>query len=189
MFLLHRVPRLRRSHKRDALRMLRVFPQRLDGRPPDSARPVRQIHSKVEVATSARDIAYSDCRHPDPVVCSPTPEEDVRSRDFTNQMACSCAMREGGGGGWCSLLIPRILRRPPTISCRIIRAIGDPPAVFGRDKLRIFAPSALPDAFGYPLTQELPAIQNPQMKSRIVFRRNASGNLPNYSPKAPPSLV
>src|SRR5579871_237357 len=38
---------------------------------------------QVEVATFRSDIGYSDGRHPDRVVFSNTPEEDVRRRDFT----------------------------------------------------------------------------------------------------------
>jgi poly(A) polymerase len=37
---------------------------------------------KVEVATFRSDLGYSDGRHPDRVVYSKTPEEDVQRRDF-----------------------------------------------------------------------------------------------------------
>src|SRR2546429_5379798 len=38
---------------------------------------------KVEVATFRSDVGYSDGRHPDRVVYSQTPQEDVERRDFT----------------------------------------------------------------------------------------------------------
>src|SRR6266480_4849757 len=38
---------------------------------------------KVEVATFRSDVGYSDGRHPDRVVYSKTPQEDVERRDFT----------------------------------------------------------------------------------------------------------
>jgi len=38
---------------------------------------------KVEVATFRSDVGYSDGRHPDSVVYSKTPQEDVQRRDFT----------------------------------------------------------------------------------------------------------
>src|SRR3989454_4341115 len=38
---------------------------------------------KVEVATFRSDVGYSDGRHPDRVVYSKTPQEDVQRRDFT----------------------------------------------------------------------------------------------------------
>ena len=38
---------------------------------------------KVEVATYRRDVSYSDGRHPDEVIYSRTPQEDVARRDFS----------------------------------------------------------------------------------------------------------
>src|SRR6201987_2962143 len=38
---------------------------------------------KVEVATFRSDLGYSDGRHPDSVVYSKSPQEDVQRRDFT----------------------------------------------------------------------------------------------------------
>ncbi len=40
---------------------------------------------KVEVATFRSDAGYSDGRHPDRVVYSKTPQEDVQRRDFTRE--------------------------------------------------------------------------------------------------------
>src|SRR6266851_9968503 len=39
--------------------------------------------TQVEVATFRSDIGYSDGRHPDHVVYSDSPQEDVKRRDFT----------------------------------------------------------------------------------------------------------
>src|SRR5262249_40374366 len=44
---------------------------------------VRRDDAKVEVATFRADGGYSDGRHPDGVVYTKSPQEDVRRRDFT----------------------------------------------------------------------------------------------------------
>jgi putative nucleotidyltransferase with HDIG domain len=83
---------------------------------------------KVEVATFRSDVGYSDGRHPDSVVYSKTPQEDVQRRDFT---------------------INGLLMRPDTnevldfvggqadLKTGLIRAIGDPDRRFAEDKLRL----------------------------------------------------
>lgn len=80
-----------------------------------------------EVATFRSDVGYSDGRHPDAVKFS-GPQEDARRRDFTiNGMFYDPINDEvidyvGGRGD---------------IENRVIRAIGDPEARFGEDKLRM----------------------------------------------------
>src|SRR5437763_17012448 len=49
---------------------------------------------KVEVATFRSDVGYSDGRHPDSVVYSKMPQEDVQRRDFTIN---GLLMRHGTG--------------------------------------------------------------------------------------------
>lgn len=82
---------------------------------------------RVEVATFRSDAAYSDGRHPDSVVFS-TAEEDARRRDFTiNGLfydPLTDKLFDFVGG-------EQDLRR------KIIRAIGDPDARIGEDKLRM----------------------------------------------------
>src|SRR6202035_1876788 len=61
--------------------------------------------TEVEVATFRSDIGYSDGRHPDQVIYSNTPQEDVLRRDFTiNGLLMNPATGEvldfvGGGPG------------------------------------------------------------------------------------------
>ena len=45
--------------------------------------PETQAGLQVEVATFRSDMGYSDGRHPDKVLYTGSPEEDVRRRDFT----------------------------------------------------------------------------------------------------------
>jgi poly(A) polymerase len=95
---------------------------------------------KVEVATFRSDIGYSDGRHPDSVVYSKTPQEDVQRRDFT---------------------INGLLMRPETgevldfvggqadLKARLIRAIGAPDRRFAEDKLRLLRAVRFAARFGF----------------------------------------
>ena len=84
--------------------------------------------AKVEVATFRTDLAYSDGRRPDAVVFSSSAEEDVRRRDFTINGL---------------LLDPRkgrildFVGGQEDLRAGLVRAIGDPAARFGEDKLRL----------------------------------------------------
>jgi poly(A) polymerase len=89
---------------------------------------VEEEGAQVEVATFRSDIGYSDGRHPDQVVYSQHPDEDVQRRDFT---------------------INGLLMEPRTgevldfvggledLRCCLIRAIGEPEKRFAEDKLRM----------------------------------------------------
>ncbi len=101
----------------------------------------QQNPSQVEVATFRSDIGYSDGRHPDHVVYSDTPQEDVLRRDFTiNGLLMDPATGEvldyvGGRGD---------------LRAGLVRAIGDARVRFTEDKLRMmravrFAAVRLPD--------------------------------------------
>ena len=82
---------------------------------------------QVEVATFRRDGGYSDGRHPDSVAFS-TPEEDAARRDFTIN------------GLFYDPLVDRVIDfvgGRADLQEGIIRAIGDPRARFGEDKLRM----------------------------------------------------
>jgi poly(A) polymerase len=97
---------------------------------------------KVEVATFRSDVGYSDGRHPDAVVYSKTPEEDVRRRDFT---------------------INGLLMRPETgeildfvggqadLKAGVIRAIGEPDRRFAEDKLRLMRAVRFAARFGFEI--------------------------------------
>jgi poly(A) polymerase len=104
--------------------------------------PGRPPGTQVEVATFRSDLGYSDGRHPDQVVYSKSPQEDVLRRDFT---------------------INALLLDPETdqvldfvggrddIRAGIIRAIGRPEQRFGEDKLRMLRAVRFAARFGYAI--------------------------------------
>jgi putative nucleotidyltransferase with HDIG domain len=83
---------------------------------------------KVEVATFRSDVGYSDGRHPDRVVFSKTPEEDVQRRDFTIN---GLLMRHDTGE------ILDLVDGQADLEAGVIRAIGEPDRRFAEDKLRM----------------------------------------------------
>jgi tRNA nucleotidyltransferase/poly(A) polymerase len=84
--------------------------------------------AQVEVATFRSDIGYSDGRHPDHVVYSDTPQEDVLRRDFTiNGLLMDPATGE----------ILDFVGGRADLRAGIVRAIGDPRLRFAEDKLRM----------------------------------------------------
>jgi poly(A) polymerase len=95
---------------------------------------------QVEVATFRSDVGYSDGRHPDHVVYSDTPQEDVRRRDFTiNGLLMNPATRE---------LLDFVGGRADLMS-GIVRAIGDPRLRFAEDKLRMLRGVRFAARFGF----------------------------------------
>jgi putative nucleotidyltransferase with HDIG domain len=83
---------------------------------------------KVEVATFRSDVGYSDGRHPDRVVFSKTPDEDVQRRDFTiNGLLMRHDTRE----------ILDFVDGQADLKAGVIRAIGEPDRRFAEDKLRM----------------------------------------------------
>jgi len=94
----------------------------------------------VEVATFRSDHGYSDGRHPDAVLFTKTPQEDVQRRDFTIN----------------GLLLDPISNQvldyvggQQDLRAKIIRAIGDPKHRFGEDKLRMMRAVRFAARFGY----------------------------------------
>ena len=83
---------------------------------------------KVEVATFRSDIGSADGRHPERVVFSSSPEEDVQRRDFTIN---GLLMRHD------SDKILDFIAGQVDLHAGIIRAIGDPERRFAEDKLRM----------------------------------------------------
>ena len=84
--------------------------------------------AQVEVATFRSDIGYSDGRHPDHVVYSDSPKEDVRRRDFTiNGLLMDPATGE----------VLDFVEGRADLRAGIVRAIGDPRLRFAEDKLRM----------------------------------------------------
>jgi poly(A) polymerase len=83
---------------------------------------------KVEVATFRSDVGYTDGRHPDAVVYSKTPQEDVQRRDFTIN---GLLMRHD------SSEVLDYVGGQEDLRASVIRAIGEPEKRFGEDKLRM----------------------------------------------------
>lgn len=81
----------------------------------------------IEVASFRTDAEYRDGRHPVGVRPA-TPEEDARRRDFTvNGM-----FRDAATGA-----VLDVVGGQADLQARVIRAIGDPAARFGEDRLRM----------------------------------------------------
>jgi poly(A) polymerase len=82
----------------------------------------------VEVATFRSDVGYSDGRHPDQVVYSKTPQEDVARRDFT----INGLLMDPVDGKILDYVGGR-----EDLRAGIIRTIGEPRLRFTEDKLRL----------------------------------------------------
>jgi poly(A) polymerase len=95
---------------------------------------------KVEVATFRSDLGYADGRHPDRVVYSNSPEEDVQRRDFTIN---GLLMRHDTGE------ILDFVKGQMDLRAGIIRAIGEPGLRFAEDKLRMLRAVRFAARFGY----------------------------------------
>src|SRR5206468_12375626 len=108
--------------------VLRLFPSGLDIGAQFGVVLVRQESLKVEVATFRSDLGYSDGRHPDQVVYSQTPEEDVQRRDFTIN---GLLMRHDTGE------VLDFVGGQKDLHAGLVRAIGDPDRRFAEDKLRM----------------------------------------------------
>ncbi len=97
---------------------------------------------KVEVATFRSDVGYSDGRHPDRVVYSKTPEEDVQRRDFTIN---GLLMRHDTGE------VLDFVEGQADLNARIVRAIGEPSRRFAEDKLRMMRAVRFAARFGFEI--------------------------------------
>ena len=97
---------------------------------------------KVEVATFRSDVSYSDGRHPDSVVFSKTPQEDVQRRDFTIN---GLLMRHDTGE------VLDFVGGQADLKAGIIRAIGEPSRRFTEDKLRMMRAVRFAARFGFTI--------------------------------------
>jgi tRNA nucleotidyltransferase/poly(A) polymerase len=89
---------------------------------------VMEDGAQVEVATFRSDVGYSDGRHPDSVVFTPSAKEDVLRRDITiNGLLLDPRTNE----------VLDYVGGRADLQARIIRAIGDPERRFEEDKLRL----------------------------------------------------
>ena len=140
--------------------VLHLFPQGLDVGVQFGVVLVRQDSLKVEVATFRSDVGYSDGRHPDQVVYSQTPEEDVQRRDFTIN---GLLMRHDSGD------ILDFVGGRADLTAKIIRAIGEPSRRFAEDKLRMLRAVRFAARFGYTIEPEtLAAIRSHAKEIHIV---------------------
>ena len=97
---------------------------------------------KVEVATFRSDVGYSDGRHPDRVVYSKTPQEDVQRRDFTIN---GLLMRHDTGE------VLDFVGGQEDLRAGILRAINDPELRFAEDKLRMMRAVRFAARFGFQI--------------------------------------
>ena len=103
---------------------------------------VTEGDAQVEVATFRSDIGYSDGRHPDRVVYSDSPQEDVRRRDFTiNGLLMGPVSRE----------VLDYVGGRDDLRAHLVRAIGDPRARFEEDKLRMVRAVRFAARFGFQI--------------------------------------
>ena len=99
---------------------------------------------KVEVATFRSDAGYSDGRHPDRVVYSKTPQEDVERRDFTIN---GLLMRHDTGE------VLDFVGGRKDLQAGLVRAIGDPDRRFAEDKLRMMRAVRFAARFGFEIDE------------------------------------
>jgi tRNA nucleotidyltransferase/poly(A) polymerase len=100
---------------------------------------------RVEVATFRSDAGYSDGRHPDSVVYSKTPQEDVQRRDFTIN---GLLMRHESGE------VLDYVGGQADLQAKTIRAIGEPDRRFTEDKLRMMRAVRFAARFGFEIEAE-----------------------------------
>ncbi len=100
---------------------------------------------KVEVATFRSDVGYSDGRHPDSVVYSKTPQEDVQRRDFTIN---ALLMRHDTSD------VLDYVGGQADLKAKLIRAIGEPYRRFTEDKLRMMRAVRFAARFGFEIEVE-----------------------------------
>jgi tRNA nucleotidyltransferase/poly(A) polymerase len=109
---------------------------------PGAEDPAAEAPAQVEVATFRSDVGYSDGRHPDHVVYSKTPQEDVSRRDFTiNALLLDPETDE----------VLDFVGGRVDLSAGIIRAIGRPEERFREDKLRMIRAVRFAARFRYAI--------------------------------------
>jgi poly(A) polymerase len=122
--------------------VLRLFPTGLDIGAHFGVILLCQNSRKVEIATFRSDIGYSDGRHPDQVVYSKTPQQDVQRRDFTIN---GLVMRHDT-----SEVLDFVGGRAD-LDAGLVRAIGDASRRFAEDKLRMLRAVRFAARFDYAL--------------------------------------
>lgn len=123
-------------------RVLQLFPDGIGVGAQFGVVLVLRDAAKVEVATFRSDLGYSDGRHPDRVLYSKTPQEDVARRDFTIN---GLLMRHDTGE------VLDYVGGQDDLRAQLIRAIGDPERRFTEDKLRMLRAIRFAARFGYAI--------------------------------------
>ena len=123
-------------------RVLQLFPDSIGVGAQFGVVLVLRDAAKVEVATFRSDVGYSDGRHPDRVLYSKTPQEDVARRDFTIN---GLLMRHDTG------VVLDYVGGQDDLHDQLIRAIGDPDRRFTEDKLRMLRAIRFAARFGYAI--------------------------------------
>jgi poly(A) polymerase len=100
---------------------------------------------QVEVATFRSDIGSADGRHPERVVFTSSPEQDVQRRDFTIN---GLLMRHDSGE------ILDFVGGESDLHAGVIRAIGEPARRFAEDKLRMLRAVRFAARFGFQMEPE-----------------------------------
>jgi poly(A) polymerase len=121
---------------------------------------IRLDGAKVEVATFRSDVGYSDGRHPDSVLYSKSPQEDVIRRDFTIN---GLLMRHDTGE------VLDFVGGQADLKAGVIRAIGEPERRFTEDKLRMLRGVRFAARFAYTIEPHtFAAIKKLATEIRIV---------------------
>ncbi|HZV87859.1 MAG TPA: CCA tRNA nucleotidyltransferase [Candidatus Binatus sp.] len=137
-------------------RVMELFPESIAVGAQFGVVLVPQDGLKVEVATFRSDVGYSDGRHPDRVVYSKTPQEDVQRRDFTIN---GLLMRHDTGE------VLDFVNGEPDLKAGVIRAIGEADRRFTEDKLRMLRAIRFAARFGFEI----------EHKTFAAIRRHAGG--------------
>jgi len=123
-------------------RVLQLFPDSVGVGAQFGVVLVLRDAAKVEVATFRSDLGYSDGRHPDRVLYSKTPQEDVARRDFTIN---GLLMRHDTGE------VLDYVGGQNDLHAGLVRAIGDPERRFTEDKLRMLRAIRFAARFAYAI--------------------------------------
>ncbi len=125
-------------------------------------------YNQVEVATFRSDGEYLDGRRPDSV-CFTTPDGDAQRRDFTINGLFFDPIK---------LCIVDFVDGMADIQRRVVRAIGDPHARFGEDKLRLLRAVRFASRFDFDLDEATKAaVQSAASEIRFVSPERIAAEL------------
>ena len=133
-------------------RVMQLFPEGVDVGAQFGVVLIPRDGRKVEVATFRSDVGYTDGRHPDAIVYSSSPQEDVQRRDFTVN---GLLMRHDTGE------VLDYVGGQADLRAGIIRAIGEAEKRFREDKLRMLRAVRFAARLGFAIdASTFEAIQN-----------------------------